>query len=100
MGFRIEYSQGEGRKVPIEEKSKSQPAVKRIAILVLACVFLFIGAQNISSVEEFLIPGEPEVTKAAFSSFIDDLQQGSSFRDAITVFCREIIQNAQNKYPS
>ena len=47
-----------------------------------------------SDVWQYLIPGDPAVTTAAFSSMVDDIGEGESIRQAFLTFCKEIIFSA------
>lgn len=42
---------------------------------------------------EFLIPGEPTVTQAAFSEMVTEIQAGEPLGDAVTAFCRQIVED-------
>ncbi len=42
----------------------------------------------------WMVPGDPDVTAPAFTEFMNALSNGDSFGDAVTVFCREVIQGA------
>ena len=42
----------------------------------------------------FLIPGDPEITKSAAVVLMDDLSDGVNVNDAVTAFCRSILDGA------
>ena len=46
---------------------------------------------------DFLIPGDQKVTKHAFYSMINQVQQGENIAGAISAFCEEILINADVK---
>ncbi len=94
MSYRIEYEGASVGKNTCDAKRKTGPWMKGIYVLIVLCVVFFILFGNMEAVESIFIPGNPEITKAAFSSFTGDLQAGSTFKDALITFCREIIENA------
>ena len=76
---------------------RKTPGLKRLCIIIVAVIFicaLYIGAQN-GSLSRILLPGDPEITEAAISTLIENLQDGKTVADAVEVFCKEIISNAQ-----
>lgn len=46
---------------------------------------------------DFLIPGDKEVTKEAFSDMLDSLQGGEDLKEAVSTFCEEIFSVAQQE---
>ena len=65
-------------------------------VAVILVVLIGVGAMSTreETLEKLLIPGDPEVTKGAYIQFTEDLQEGDSFREAITTFCQEIFAGA------
>lgn len=61
-------------------------------VLALAVCLRFMGLGELFS--RMLLPGDPEVTAAAFQSMVTALWDGESVGEAFTVFCGEIIENA------
>ena len=45
--------------------------------------------------EEFLLPGDPAVTRQALSHMAENLRSGEAIGDAVVVFCREIVDGAE-----
>ncbi len=95
MGYHMDYEQiGQTRPQPTEKHR-----VSGVIAVVLICV-LVMGAVAIKTVglpwvETFLIPGDPEVTQAALQDMVSNLQEGQSIGEAVTAFCREIVENAK-----
>ena len=46
---------------------------------------------------DFLIPGDREITKAAFQTMVEDVREGERVSDALTAFCEEILAGADYK---
>ena len=74
-----------------KRRSKRYIAFGLVIALILG-IFL-LGSRE--PVQTFLIPGDPEITKAAVMQFTQNIQQGDNFKEAITTFCREIIESAE-----
>ena len=94
MGYSIEY----GASGPLEtawragRKKQKRRNIIVIALGIIILALLFSG--QIRAVQDFMIPGNPDVTRAAFAQFTEDLRLGTSFSNAINTFCREIIDHA------
>ena len=94
MGYTIRYGPDS-----LAEAAWKRGAGKRrirtwslLAILFLAAGILLSGFGG--RIGDLFIPGDPEVTKAAFSQFTEDLRGGERLPDAITAFCLEILESA------
>jgi len=96
LGYIIEYIGGSANKTNIQEKGKGSKTGLLAAIL-FAILILAVGQKNLSELADYLIPGNKVVTKDALSGFVRDVQDGDSFKDAITTFCKEIIQNGEGE---
>ena len=93
MSYQIEYNPELSSRYPVLQKKGFQFS-KYILVAVLICI---ITMWLLSKYEmlHFLIPGDSEVTKAAFSTLIEEVGNGSSVSDGIIGFCEEIISNAK-----
>lgn len=90
MGYRIIYSPEDNAKYPTNNPKKGN--IKLIPMVFLLVVLLLVGSLGIrSKLMDWLIPGDPHVTKAAFAMLVDELRDGAPFADAVTTFCNEII---------
>lgn len=94
MAYRINY----GPDLSKEQKGSGKQL--RWQIMTAAFLLLFVllvkqtwpdGADKLRTV--FLPSGEG--TETAFQEFIDQLHGGDSVGDALTTFCRQVIENAQ-----
>lgn len=86
MGYKIRY----GPRIPAEKKRGSWQFIAVIvlaAAITLLCVDIWNGRQ-------WLLPGDPQITAQALDTMVDSLRAGGSVGEAITCFCREIIENA------
>lgn len=91
MGYRIAYeSFGEERKCPAYRRRKSAIAAGLLIIL-LVLGSVSVKHTGLRWVQDYLLPGDPAVTAAALENFAQDLKEGESVKDAITAFCRQIM---------
>lgn len=93
MGYTVSYNSISVPKAPKNKKWTSVAALVVVLVLVISA-FSFKGAV-LPWVQQWLIPGDPEVTAGALRTMVDDLRQGADFADALTAFCNEIITNGQ-----
>ena len=92
MGYQINYG-------PVKTKNSIRKKDKTVRVLLLAiCIIALVIGLQVSGAGNLLwkwmLPGDPEVTGAALDTMVQGLKEGSSVGDAITAFCREIIDNA------
>lgn len=91
MGYRIVYGE--------EAKPKPEGAwtALRLQALTAACLLAFtfgvktIWPEGTEVLRQVLLPGEPGITEKAFQTFVENVQEGESFGDAVTTFCKEIL---------
>ena len=89
MSYRIQY---DTKKHPWQKRLKRQKYVLPVGIICLSLLTLgYFGMDKL----QFLLPGEPSVTAAALDNMANSLQEGETLQEAITAFCREILDNAQ-----
>lgn len=91
MAYRIQY----------EVIGPVKPGIFKKYGMFVFVVFLLVTTVTVSVAhlsgaqwaKHLLFPGDPDVTALALEGLAENLQQGSSVMDAITVFCREVIGN-------
>ena len=95
MGYTVQYGPESAAETAWKRKAgrKGRRFLLLLTILCAAAVFAVSGWTE--DLGDLLIPGDPEVTKAAFSQLTEDLREGDPFRDAVITFCREIIDHAE-----
>lgn len=96
MSYCIEYEPHKNKLYP-KFKVKKQRNLSKIIICItvlLAVVF----ACRAEPVRGWLIPGDPQVTSAAFSSMVEQMKQGASVQDAVTAFCVQVINGSEDTY--
>lgn len=93
MGYKIIYGDGPRR---ADDKAESG---NRIRILTATCLLMFcilvrmFWPEGTMLLRDVVLPGEQTVTEAAFETFLSGIRTGSSFQDALTAFCTEVIHN-------
>ena len=95
MPYRIDYLSGGTRRRPLHTKLPRTAVKTAIIILALIAGALTVKIIGLPWVQEVLLPGDPAVTAAALENMTDGLRSGDSLVEAVTAFCREIIDNAQ-----
>lgn len=93
MAYKIQYSPEAACRYP-QEREKRKPQLGKwlgLALIVAAALWV-----RVNGVPDFLIPGNPEITKAATVALIGDIQEGAPWNEAVTVFCETIIDGAEN----
>lgn len=93
MSYRIEY--GNGGEVRRSCKKKSPWGHIAVVVCVLSLVVgaMVIKNTGLSWVKDVLLPGDPSVTAVALENMVENIREGESLVDAVTAFCREIIEN-------
>lgn len=86
MAYKIDYNCFSMHKKKIRNHVSAVKTISVIAILLIVFALFYIG-----DVQEFMIPGDPDVTKEAFAVFTEDLESGVGFQDAALSFCRQIM---------
>ncbi len=91
MSYRIEYAK--------DKKHRVSRFPQGTGFLVAICVVALLAALEFSGLKEKIllriVPGDAEVTAAAFEGLVTDLKEGTGAADAITSFCQEIVKNAK-----
>lgn len=89
MGYTIQYEPEKNRKYPLLSQKRVRAGMPLIAAVSLVAL-LGIGIRT-----GWLIPGDPQVTADAFTQMVDSLQAGESVKDAVTVFCTEVLEHGR-----
>lgn len=90
MAYRIAY-ENIGPK-----KQKRSNRVKVLSSIIVICGVLAVVLHSLQLpwVQKLLLPGDSAVTAAALEGLAENLSQGKPLGDAITVFCRRVINGA------
>lgn len=91
MGYAIQYDTAATKKYPMKRRNISLKG-KKVCLAVVSIILIAVLLQ-FSAVRRFLLPGDPVVTERAITKMVDELQAGDGLQEAITTFCREVINN-------
>ena len=91
MAYRILYTPENNRRYP---PCRSKQNIRYSSILGFIFFLLSILWIRVYGIPDFLIPGDTEVTKSAAREMISLLKTGTPVKDAVTVFCKQIIDAA------
>ena len=94
MGYRLEYGSTIVKK-PVHESAFTQKGAGPFKWIAVGCILLSLTILGKTGCLDFLIPGDKEVTKQAFSAIVADVRDGEDVKTAITAFCMEILNGAE-----
>ena len=100
MAYKIVYGQ--------DKRQKPYPTSSGLRLQAMTAAFLLIftlGVRQLwpegaEKLREHLLPDPQNTTQAAFENLAGSLSSGNSFEEAITTFCREIMDDAQTSEES
>ncbi|MBE6943757.1 MAG: hypothetical protein E7453_05795 [Ruminococcaceae bacterium] len=90
MAYKIDY-------IPVGKRQYAKRIIPRwlfptALIFSLSSVILALTIHHGSA--DWLLPGDPAVTKVALLELIENLKAGEQFSDAVAAFCQEVIKGA------
>ena len=91
MAYRILYTPENNRRYP---PCRSKQNIRYSSILGFIFFLLSILWIRVYGIPDFLIPGDATVTKYAATQMIENFRSGESVKEAVTVFCKEILHGA------
>lgn len=93
MSYQIIY---QPENLHITKKNKKQHNFWPMVCVIIVLIFGFLHFSGWGDVlRQYMTPGDPDVTAAAFQNMTDSLQQGQTVSDAISVFCETVLQGAK-----
>lgn len=95
MAYRIEYGP------PV--KKPASPVLRRFRFQLLTASLLFLFVLSVrllwpagtAKLREVLLPAEPSWTAQAAQDMVEQVRQGENLGDAVTAFCREVLNHAE-----
>lgn len=98
MGYRIEYDSGK-KQYEVRRKDPLRfPAMVAGALVLFVLLTMVFWDAGAAAIRDALIPGDDVVTLQALESLASDLRSGASVQEAVTAFCREIVDGAANSH--
>lgn len=95
MSYKIQYSPETSSHYPQCGSKKSINLKRWLTVVMVVAAVLWM---RLYGVPDFLIPGDPEVTKTAASVMVDEIKNGATVGNAITAFCKTILDGAEVLY--
>ena len=91
MSYSIKYDTSPSMK----HYEKNVVTTKRKKVLIASGVIgaAILIALYIAPIRRLLLPGDPMITERAIVKAVDELQAGEGLGEAITTFCREVIES-------
>ena len=95
MAYRVDYGS------VVKKTPKQGVRFFRIQLWTILFLLVFVLAVNAAwpagkaVLMDFLLPGDSGTVQVAFGDLVTDLKTGESFSDAVTVFCRSIMDDAE-----
>ena len=91
MSYQIQYNKT-GMQIDLSEDAVRTKRPVPWKIIALIAAILCVYALNVSVIRDFFIPGDKQITKAAFQELDQSLKDGQPFTQAFYEFCREVVQ--------
>lgn len=91
MAYKIQYAPESKKRYPLVHANIKFNWHRFMAIILMIFAGLWM---KINGIPDFLIPGDPDITKQAVNIMVDEIQSGQPLLDAVTVFCHEIFDAA------
>lgn len=88
MAYQIRYSTKTMRRYPTIAATKKN---KRKRILGFAVTILLITSITLHPVREWLFPGDLASAERAANRMVETLEKGGDMKEAVSVFCREVL---------
>ena len=91
MAYKVQYTPQDNYRYP----TVNQYVKKRrsgIGIVLLLCLLVLLIAYN--GLPDYLIPGDPYITRTAAVEMVSNMKNGASVKDAVFAFCKQILEGA------
>lgn len=91
MAYQIQYGQTVTRVEFDERKQRGKSGfIQKLIVVIVALICIY--ALKTCVDHDILIPGNKQITKAAFSELTEDMKEGRPFVPAFSDFCRKVVQ--------
>ena len=89
MSYIVSYEPDLDHRYPVKEAPRKQLPVKKILLLIFVCGAIY-GFVRFG-LTRYLVPGDPEITEAAFSNMLTLIKEGETVNTAVTTFIQEVV---------
>ena len=94
MGYKIDYGPWGKTEAAWHRRTHRKKMRAFLVVLIAAVLTVLLLRADSGKVQQLLIPGNPEITAAAFSQLTEDVKAGEAVGDAFGAFCKQIIANS------
>ena len=95
MAYRIQYGSDPKFKTHWDRPFRKHRTAIISAIIAAVLLICATVPQVQRGIRELILPGDPSITEAALTAFVDNLKTGEPMDEAFAAFCRDIISNAE-----
>lgn len=89
LSYYIAYDPQENERYPQKLKKLTKLPVKWMLSVLFLLIAGYIALS--SNLLDYILPGDPEVTAAAFSQMVEQVKTGESVRNAVICFVEQIV---------
>ena len=93
MSYRICYHPGPVKK-PAKDPDRLQIPVVALMIMISALIMTWVLPVQTAKLRETLFPWTQAQMQEAIGCFREEIASGESFKDSVTAFCKEILDEA------
>lgn len=94
MAYRIDYGRAVTKQLPDDGRQLRWQIMTAGALLLFVLLVKQTWPEGTDRLRACMLPGG-EGTQAAIETLVEQVHEGDSFGQALTVFCRQIIENAE-----
>lgn len=91
MSYKVQYTPQDDYRYPLikQHGRRNRGGVWGFLLLILLVLLIVYNG-----VPDFVFPGNPQITRAAVKEMVTNMENGTAVKDAIYVFCKQIIEGA------
>ena len=94
MGYMIQYDPEQNVRYPSAVAVTGRKVWRKMLLILVVVVLLGTAILYRDYLMRCFLPGDGEITALALEELIRDFQTGTPLGEAITTFCREIVESA------
>lgn len=91
MAYQIQYTPEDNNRYP---PVKHRRQWKQGRTLLVVALLLGVICLRVYGIPDWLIPGDPQVTKTAAENLLGNIREGDEVQTAIMTFCKEVVDGA------
>ena len=95
MGYKIKYGYSQKGNYSADTTRKSWQILIFLSASVMCIIILTLALNHKDAMLDLLLPGDYPTTAAAWKEMLTDMRSGTSAKEAVTTFCKEILEYAK-----